>query len=114
MRFQKIADKLRPNLMMRLDTLNTFSAQIAKAIEKNDWMALSDLLTERQQYVENLLHSIDCDEERQCVELALKSVQSMDKIFIAEVQFKKAQLVKEFQLVVKGQKFIRAYDAVSS
>jgi hypothetical protein len=100
--------------MMRLDTLNLFSAQIAKAIEKNDWTALSDVLTQRQQYVENLLRSVVCDEERQHIEIALKSVQSMDKIFIAEVQFKKAQLVKEFQLVAKGQKFIRAYDAVSA
>jgi hypothetical protein len=38
----------------------------------------------------------------------------MDKIFIAEVQFKKAHLLKEFQKVARGQKFIRAYDAVSA
>lgn len=100
--------------MMLLDTLNAFSGQISSAIEKNDWVMLSEVLTRRQVYLENLLSQDIPDDERQHVENVLKSVQAMDKIFIAEVQFKKSQLLKEFQLVARGQKFIRAYDAVSA
>ncbi len=100
--------------MLLLDTLNAFSGQISKAIEKNDWMGLSHVLTQRQVYLEELLQGDISDEERQYSEQVLKSVQAMDKIFIAEVQFKKTELLKEFQLVAKGQKFIRAYDAVSA
>lgn len=100
--------------MMLLDTLNAFSGQISSAIEKNDWVMLSEVLTRRQVYLENLLSQDIPDDDRQHVENVLKSVQAMDKIFIAEVQFKKSQLLKEFQLVARGQKFIRAYDAVSA
>ncbi|MEN9757502.1 MAG: hypothetical protein RL755_1689 [Pseudomonadota bacterium] len=100
--------------MMLLDTLNAFSGQISSAIEKNDWVMLSEVLTRRQVYLEDLLSQDIPDDERQHVENVLKSVQAMDKIFIAEVQFKKSQLLKEFQLVARGQKFIRAYDAVSA
>ena len=100
--------------MMLLDTLNAFSGQISNAIEKNDWVMLSEVLTRRQVYLEDLLSQDIPDDERQHVENVLKSVQTMDKIFIAEVQFKKSQLLKEFQLVARGQKFIRAYDAVSA
>ena len=100
--------------MMLLDTLNAFSGQISSAIEENDWVMLSEVLTRRQVYLENLLSQDIPDDERQHVENVLKSVQAMDKIFIAEVQFKKSQLLKEFQLVARGQKFIRAYDAVSA
>lgn len=100
--------------MKPLDRLNAFSGQISNAIEKNDWTLLSDVLTKRQAYLEDLLLSDISDDERQYVEDVLKSVQTMDKIFIAEVQFKKAQLLKEFQKVARGQKFIRAYDAVSA
>ncbi len=100
--------------MMPLDTLNAFSEQISNAIEKNNWMVLSDVLTKRQAYLEDLLLSDISVDERQFVLDVLKSVQAMDKIFIAEVQFKKAHLLKEFQKVARGQKFIRAYDAVSA
>jgi hypothetical protein len=100
--------------MMLLDTLNAFSGQISSAIEKNDWMTLSEVLAQRQVYLEDLLRNDISVEERQHIENVLKSVQAMDKIFIAEVQFKKAQLLKEFQLVARGQKFIRAYDAVAA
>lgn len=100
--------------MMLLDTLNAFSGQISSAIEKNDWVMLSEVLTRRQVYLEDLLSQDIPNDERQHVENVLKSVQAMDKIFIAEVQFKKSQLLKEFQLVARGQKFIRAYDAVSA
>ena len=100
--------------MIALDTLNAFSGQISNAIEKNDWLELSDVLTTRQAYLEDLLISDISLDEREFVEDILKSVQAMDKIFIAEVQFKKAHLLKEFQKVARGQKFIRAYDAVSA
>lgn len=99
---------------MLVETLNAFSGRISSAIEKNDWVALSDVLTQRQVYLEALLRSSLSDEERQRVEEVLKSVQAMDRLFIAQVQFKKAELLKEFQLVAKGQKFIRAYDAVAA
>ncbi|HCT98673.1 MAG TPA: hypothetical protein DF614_00930 [Methylococcaceae bacterium] len=99
---------------MLLETLNAFSGRISSAIEQNDWVALSDVLTQRQAYLEALLRSSLSDEERQRVEEVLKSVQAMDRLFIAQVQFKKAELLKEFQLVAKGQKFIRAYDAVAA
>ena len=95
--------------MMLLDTLNAFSGQISSAIEQNDWMTLSQVLTQRQVYLEDSLRNDISDEERQHIEQVLKSVQAMDKIFIAE-----AQLLKEFQLVARGQKLIRAYDAVSA
>jgi hypothetical protein len=100
--------------MIALDTLNAFSEQISNAIEKDDWIVLSDVLTTRQAYLENLLFSDISVDERQFVLDVLKSVQAMDRIFIAEVQFKKANLLKEFQKVARSQKFIRAYDAVSA
>lgn len=85
--------------MIALDTLNTFSGQISNAIEKNDWLELSDVLTTRQAYLEDLLLSDISVDDRQFVLDVLKSVQAMDRIFIAEVQFKKAHLLKEFQKV---------------
>ena len=53
--------------MMPLDTLNAFSEQISNAIEKNDWMMLSDVLTKRQAYLEDLLLSDISVDERQFV-----------------------------------------------
>jgi hypothetical protein len=58
--------------MMPLDTLNAFSGQISNAIEKNDWMVLSDVLTKRQVYLEDLLLSDISVDERQFVLDVLK------------------------------------------
>jgi len=91
-----------------------FQGRFLTQLKKNDWLELSDVLTTRQAYLEDLLLSDISVDERQFVLDVLKSVQAMDKIFIAEVQFKKAHLLKEFQKVARGQKFIRAYDAVSA
>lgn len=97
--------------MMLLQELNAFSLQITQAIELDDWEQLSDILMQRQARLEQLLSTPLSEEEQSTIEGVLESVQAMDKLFVDAVQFKKTELLKQFQLVAQGQKVVRAYYA---
>lgn len=96
---------------MLLDELNSFSVLIAQAIESNDWERLSEILIQRQARLETLLNSSLSEENQRTIESISESVQAMDKLFIEAVQFKKTELLKQFQSVTQGRKVIRAYTA---
>jgi uncharacterized protein YjgD (DUF1641 family) len=91
--------------------LNQFTQQIAKAIELNDWETLSGILIERQQHLEALLNNdLVTQEDRIQLESVAKSIQAMDNLFIDAVQFKKTELLKQFNAVSQSRKVIRAYE----
>lgn len=94
---------------MLLAELNAFSLRISEAIESNDWEKLSEILIQRQARLEELLNAPLPEEELRAIEGIMESVQAMDKLFINAVQFKKTELLKQFQAVAQGQKVMRAY-----
>ena len=90
--------------------LNGFSVKITKAIQANDWTQLSEVLTLRQACLEKISNTQLSLEELE----VLKSVQTMDKLFIDAVLSKKMELLKDLQNVAQGQKGIRAYYATAT
>jgi len=90
--------------------LNGFSVKITKAIQANDWAQLSEVLTQRQACLEKISNTQLSLEELE----VLKSVQTMDKLFIDAVLSKKMELLKDLQNVAQGQKGIRAYYATAT
>ncbi len=97
---------------MLLEELNSFSLLISKAIESNDWEGLSEILIRRQTRLEELLNAPLSEEDQRTIGSVMESVQAMDKLFINAVQFKKTELLKQFQAVSQGQKVMRAYAAI--
>ncbi len=95
--------------MMLLQELNTFSARITQAIELDDWQQLSEVLMQRQARLEILLNTPLSENDQRTIQGVLESVQAMDRLFVDAVQFKKAELLKQFHSVAQGQKVIRAY-----
>ena len=94
---------------MLLPELKAISLRISEAIESNDWEKLSEILIQRQARLEELLNAPLPEEELRAIEGIMESVQAMDKLFINAVQFKKTELLKQFQAVAQGQKVMRAY-----
>lgn len=92
-----------------LQELNQFSLNITNAIESNDWEQLLEILIKRQARLEQLLNAPLSEAERQTIQSVLQSIEAMDKLFIDSVEFKKNELLKDFQSVVQGQKGIKAY-----
>ena len=90
--------------------LNGFSVKITQAIQANDWEQLSEVLTQRQARLEKVSNTQLSFEELE----VLKSVQTMDKLFIDAVLSKKMELLKDLQNVAQGQKGIRAYYATAT
>lgn len=90
--------------------LNGFSVRITKAIQADDWAQLSEILTQRQARLEKISNTQLSFEELE----VLKSVQTMDKLFIDAVLSKKMELLKDLQHVAQGQKGIRAYYATAT
>jgi hypothetical protein len=89
--------------------LNGFSVKITQAIQANDWEQLSEVLTQRQAHLEKVSNTQLSFEELE----VLKSVQTMDKLFMDAVLSKKMELLKDLQNVAQGQKGIRAYYATA-
>lgn len=92
-----------------LQELNGFSLQITQAIELNDWEQLSKILVQRQTHLEVLLNAPLSEDNQLAIQSILESIQAMDKLFIEVVQQKKAELLKDFKLVTRGQKVVSAY-----
>jgi hypothetical protein len=90
--------------------LNGFSVKITQAIQANDWEQLSEVLTQRQAHLEKVSNTQLSFEELE----VLKSVQTMDKLFMDAVLSKKMELLKDLQNVAQGQKGIRAYYATAT
>ncbi len=97
-----------------LQELNGFSLQITKAIESKDWEQLSEILGQRQARLEALLNAPLSEDDQLIVQGVLESIQAMDKLFLDTIQLQKTELLKDFQLVVQGQKSIKAYYATAT
>lgn len=93
-----------------LQELNSFSVKITKAIQSENWEELSELLTQRQTYLEHLLNTDFSTEEKN----ALASVQVTDKLFMDAIQSKKIEVIKKLQSVAQGQKGVKAYYATAT
>jgi len=89
--------------------LQEIDDNLEQAVVLADWDGVSDLLVERQRYVENIFSEKLSEVEKQALKTMLEAVLKKDEQRIQVINTQKKQLHQKIQTLNQGQKSIQSY-----
>jgi hypothetical protein len=90
--------------------LLSFFEKIESCIEQSDWDALSEVLTSRQVYLEQLFEALAPEKHRAELKQLAQTILDRDAIFIEKVQSKKNIGLQQQLLFERGRRAVEAYN----
>ncbi len=89
--------------------LEKFGDEIEKAIAAADWSSLSELLTERQCYLEKLFGGVVPEAVKAELKTILQAMLAKDEQWLQIINRQKKQMYQKIQMLDQGQRSIQLY-----
>jgi hypothetical protein len=93
----------------QLDQVVQFNQLIAVYVQTEQWQLLSEVLTERQVYLEMLINTYDTPEQVTRLRFLSDSIMDHDNILIAAIQEQKKIIEEQLNQFSKGRQATQAY-----